>query len=269
MRNRMLIPLAIAATIVGALLLPSQPALAGGTCHKGRPVTDARSTTVTMSGNCFVATITRVDEGATVSFTNEDEAEHAVTGANYAWGIGSDDATSDATLAKGDRYEQRFADSGVYPYFCFLHPGMIGAIVVGDGAGASAATTGAVSANNLASSAPQRNDMAAEAAAIPFDTDDAREHDRRHGAHHSGRNPAGRDCAPGAEVGHAKAGRRLTVMRRDAAGRSIAAGRAGGCNDDRSPILGRASAAARFDRGLCRVEPRRRRRRADRHRNAS
>jgi hypothetical protein len=39
----------------------------------------------------------------------------------------------------GQRITYRFSTSGVYPYFCFFHPGMVGAVVVGDAAGLGAA----------------------------------------------------------------------------------------------------------------------------------
>jgi hypothetical protein len=52
---------------------------------------------------------------------------HTVTGAGSSWG----DYTELQAIAS---VEHRFDDAGVYPYFCLLHPGMIGAVVV-DGAG--------------------------------------------------------------------------------------------------------------------------------------
>jgi plastocyanin len=132
--RRIPISIAVLLSLFGAALLVPGAASAGGGCHGGRPVTDKRTTTVAMSGNCFVATITRVDVGATVTFVNEDEAMHAVTGANYSWGMGAEEGVVvKESLGKGDSLEQTFEESGVYPYFCFLHPSMVGAVVVGNG----------------------------------------------------------------------------------------------------------------------------------------
>jgi hypothetical protein len=39
-------------------------------------------------------------------------------------------------LQPGDSYSATFNDAGIYPYACSYHPGMTGAIVVGDGDGA-------------------------------------------------------------------------------------------------------------------------------------
>jgi hypothetical protein len=40
---------------------------------------------------------------------------------------------------RGKSVTFRFDEEGVYPFFCCLHPGMAGAVVVGDGAGTGAA----------------------------------------------------------------------------------------------------------------------------------
>jgi plastocyanin len=172
MRKRILASLLVALALSAvALLLPSNQALAGGTCHKGQPVTEQTSNIVTMSNNCFIATITRVDEGAKVTFLNEDEAAHAVTGANYSWGMGSDEGQTQEELFNGESFKQTFADSGVYPYFCFLHPGMIGAVVVGDGTNTAAVSPGEAQGESFASTAPQR-DASAEPQAVEASASD-------------------------------------------------------------------------------------------------
>jgi hypothetical protein len=43
-----------------------------------------------------------------------------------SWGNADD-------IAEGESVAYAFDNPGVYPYFCILHPGMVGAIVVGDG----------------------------------------------------------------------------------------------------------------------------------------
>ena len=156
---------AVLLSLVGVALAAPGAASAGGGCHPGRPVTDERSTTVTMSDNCFVATVTRIDVGATVTFVNEDDAAHMVTGASYAWGMGSAESV-EGELFKGDTFAQEFDESGVYPYFCILHPSMVGAIVVGDGTGDDEATQLSSSREALASTAPQPDRGSADADAL-------------------------------------------------------------------------------------------------------
>jgi plastocyanin len=122
---------AAAAMAIASLVMPNT-ANAGGGCHQ-EGTTISTSTSVALVGNCFAATVTRVDEGATVTFHNEDDVAHNVTGAGYTWG-------GEPTLFKGDTFERTFEENGVYVYSCLLHPGMVGAIVVGDGSGDGGAT---------------------------------------------------------------------------------------------------------------------------------
>jgi plastocyanin len=113
----------------GALLLlvlvPAGPALAGGGCHNG--VTNGSGTTVEIVDACFTPTILHVQPGDSVRFVNTDPFVHNVT-ANL-WGHFDD-------LEPGTGFSATFDDPGVYPYACTYHPGMSGAIVVGDGTGA-------------------------------------------------------------------------------------------------------------------------------------
>jgi plastocyanin len=116
--------------VVGAVLLVVvAPALAsasgGGGC--GRAVTDRDGTRVGINNFCFGPTILRVRPGETVTWVNKDAVPHTVLGANGAWG------RYDAVRRNGGRVAFRFASSGVYPYVCTYHPGMIGAVVVGNG----------------------------------------------------------------------------------------------------------------------------------------
>ncbi len=122
----------------------------GGACHPGNPIVDEHATTVVMSSNCFGPTIARIDEGATVTFVNKDLAMHNVTGAAYSW-------RSPADLLTGDSVEHTFNETGVYPYACTLHPGMVGAIVVGNVNDPDAAAAGSVRSSplRLASSGPR------------------------------------------------------------------------------------------------------------------
>jgi plastocyanin len=113
---------------VASFVMPSARVEAGGTCHPGEGVSDERGTTVTMADNCFVATVLRVDEGATVTFLNKDSVLHSVTGVAFSWG-------DETAIGEGETIQHVFDENGVYVYTCLLHPGMAGAIVVGDGSG--------------------------------------------------------------------------------------------------------------------------------------
>jgi plastocyanin len=114
----------------------------GGGC--GGPVTDGAGTTVEIKDFCFGPTILRVPTGETITFVNRDPFPHTVLGANGAWG--SYDA-----LKHGREATYGFSEAGVYPYVCTWHPGMVGAVVVGDGVGGAIDTTTAAGPVTLAS----------------------------------------------------------------------------------------------------------------------
>lgn len=116
--------LAVAAGL-SFVLLPAAPAHAGMGCHNPE-IKDVAGTRVDLSDNCFVQTILRVKQGQSVTWTNRDATEHAVTGVAGTWGEYS-------TFLQGKSVSYRFTRPGIYPYFCYVHPGMVGAVVVGDG----------------------------------------------------------------------------------------------------------------------------------------
>ena len=114
-------------TLAAVALVPGlASASGGGGC--GRPVTDERGTTVPIRNYCFTPTILRVQPGASVTWINRDGAPHTVLGANGSWGAYE-------ALKRGKDVTYRFTRAGVYPYVCTYHAGMVGAVVVGDGAG--------------------------------------------------------------------------------------------------------------------------------------
>jgi len=114
----------LAAPLLALLVLPAVPAGAGGGCHGG--VTQGTGDTVELIDACFTPTTLRIEPGDSVTFVNEDSFVHNVT-ANL-WGHFDD-------LEQGDSFTATFGEDGVYPYACTYHPGMTGAVVVGDGDG--------------------------------------------------------------------------------------------------------------------------------------
>ena len=116
-------------TAVVVLGMPGA-ALAGGGCHGGVTQSDAtgeKATTVRMIDACFSASVTTVDPGTEVTFVNSDFGLIHNVGGN-GWGNFED-------MAKGDAFTATFDGTGIYPFACQYHPGMTGAIVVGDGTG--------------------------------------------------------------------------------------------------------------------------------------
>jgi plastocyanin len=115
---------------LAALALPGD-AVAGGFCSgfDGETFSDASGTRVRMAKNCFSPTVLRVEAGDTVTWVNADPEIHGVGGAAGSFG------DPHGEIKSGDSVSFRFDDEGVYPYACIFHPGMTGAVVVGDGVG--------------------------------------------------------------------------------------------------------------------------------------
>jgi plastocyanin len=118
-----------------ALLGWHAPAFAGG-C--GQPATHSTGTTVAITKACFTPSLLSVDAGATVTFVNRDPFVHNVEG--QLWGHFDD-------LQPGQRFQATFDGEGIYPFACTLHPGMTGAVVVGDGVGTGNGESVAVSSD--------------------------------------------------------------------------------------------------------------------------
>jgi plastocyanin len=122
MRRFLVISFAISALLV----LPTVPALASGGGGCGAELTEAAGTSVDISEYCFVPTVLYVSPGEEITWTNQDPTRHDVLGSAAAWG-------SFESLRQGATATHSFDRPGVYPYVCTWHPGMSGAVVVGDG----------------------------------------------------------------------------------------------------------------------------------------
>jgi plastocyanin len=113
--------------VAGSLALlgavSTRAALAGGSCHT--EASSAKGIGVQLSDLCFQPTVLYAKVGQAVTWTNMDAGmAHNVTGVGFSW-------ASNGDLFTGDSYTHRFDNEGVYPYACTIHPGMVGAVVVG------------------------------------------------------------------------------------------------------------------------------------------
>ncbi len=108
------------------------PVAAGGGCHNEEGVvhTEGDATVVRMGQCSFSPTVVHVPTGTQVRFLNTASVDHMVVGEAQGWG-------TEDVLIPGKELARTFGAKGVYPYSCPLHPGMVGAIVVG-GADAAA-----------------------------------------------------------------------------------------------------------------------------------
>jgi plastocyanin len=127
MIRRSLISAAVAVMLT-MVALPSI-ASAGGYCADPSAFSAAETTHIEIQDFCFTPTVAYVRAGDTVTFVNRDMEVHNLGGVNDIFGNLHEEVAPNATLSF------RFEDEGVFPFLCIIHPGMAGAIVVGDGRG--------------------------------------------------------------------------------------------------------------------------------------
>ena len=76
------------------------------------------------------ATLT-VKAGTTVTWTNRDDIPHGIAATNNAF-------KKSQALDTDDSYSFTFTTPGTYQYFCYLHPHMVGSILVESTTGSNA-----------------------------------------------------------------------------------------------------------------------------------
>jgi plastocyanin len=133
---------------------------AGNPCFHGYtmpPTSTGPGSDIKLMPCAFVPTVTVIAEGESVNFVNGPEQTHLVTGAAQEWGSAETEIQPNETLT------YTFDEAGVYPYACALHPGMSGAIVVGEPADAVAAD-GAGSVTSVGSTDQTTDKTTTEAA---------------------------------------------------------------------------------------------------------
>ncbi|HEX2025574.1 MAG TPA: plastocyanin/azurin family copper-binding protein, partial [Actinomycetota bacterium] len=127
------IGLAITAAVAGPWTVPARAG--GGMCHA--ELSEGSGTVVAMSKLCFRPGVIRADPGTSVTFVNRDPIDHNVSASG--WG-------NLEPMAHGDSFTATFGGPGVYPFACMYHPGMVGAVVVGEDLEAGSADAVDVSA---------------------------------------------------------------------------------------------------------------------------
>lgn len=134
---------------------------AGGGCHveQGNGYSEGAATVVRMEACSFEPTVVRVPVGATVRFLNTAPNDHVVAGRRNKWG-------STDTLVPGAEFSEAFTTAGIYPFSCPLHPGMVGAVIVGEG-GLAAAPMTPVGGDSMVASAGGAPGEAGSAPIVP------------------------------------------------------------------------------------------------------
>jgi nitrite reductase (NO-forming) len=96
----------------------------GGASTTGVSIVQGSSSLTT---DAFSPNPAQVSVGGTVTWTNDDSQPHTATSGENA----TPDQTFDSgILAPAATFEHTFAEAGEYPYFCLLHPNMVGTVSV-------------------------------------------------------------------------------------------------------------------------------------------
>jgi amicyanin len=85
----------------------------------------AATNQVTLTDFSFQPSVIKIKAGETVTWTNQDPAEHTVTA-----DISSPETPDSPNLAKGQTYSFTFNKRGTYAYSCTFHPHMRGKVIV-------------------------------------------------------------------------------------------------------------------------------------------
>ena len=130
---------------------------------------------------CYLPSTVTIDVGGTVTWDNIDAMAHTASS-----GITSDDDAGSefdtSFLMAGKSYTATFDTAGTYPYFCNLHPWMVGTVIVEDAAAAEAEAADAAAAEAAAAEAAAIEAAAAEAAAMAAPSIDAADYISASGA---------------------------------------------------------------------------------------
>lgn len=122
--------LAVFLSLIVTACAQQQPA--GGAQPTAAPAESVEGAQVTMQNTSFQPQELNVQPGATVTWTNEDNFAHTVTAGTRDNPSGLFDS---GNVAAGGTFNFTFEEPGTYEYFCSIHDGMRGVIVVGEGEG--------------------------------------------------------------------------------------------------------------------------------------
>lgn len=94
----------------------------GNNNNSGGGTNNPPANQVLMNGSSFSPATINVTVGTTVTWTNKDGMSHTVTSNSGVFDSG--------TISNNGVYSYTFNTAGTFPYFCILHPGMTGSVIV-------------------------------------------------------------------------------------------------------------------------------------------
>ena len=115
------------------------------------------------TNNCFIPSVATIEAGGTVTWENTDNAAHTATSGSAA--DGPDGVWDSSLMMVNGSYSVTLDTAGTYPYFCMVHPWMVGTVVVEEAGAADAAAAAQAAADASAAQAAAMAEAAAAQAA--------------------------------------------------------------------------------------------------------
>jgi plastocyanin len=81
------------------------------------------------TNECYLPYSLKIQVGDTVSWSNDDTAAHTVTSGTPD---GMDGVFDSGLFMSGNTFDFTFDNAGTYPYFCMVHPWMLGEVIVNE-----------------------------------------------------------------------------------------------------------------------------------------
>ena len=150
-----LVPVLIVGVAAMTFAVPRIEAGGGGYAGCAHAPREGAREPVVIKDYCFTPAVLRIEAGETVTWTNEDAGGHNVTMFDGKL-LGDQNKFfqgDQSGLLQGESLSYTFDAPGLYPYYCSIHPWMIGVVSVGDPASyeASAVSPSAAAAASGAS----------------------------------------------------------------------------------------------------------------------
>lgn len=114
-----------ASLLPAILLLAAAVALTGDIEAPAATASTTQQVTVSMIGNRFVPADLTVAAGATIVWVNDDYDSGELHNI-----IAEDGSFASGDVPPGSAFSLTFRTPGTYPYYCDLHEGMVGTVVV-------------------------------------------------------------------------------------------------------------------------------------------
>ncbi|MGI0023338.1 MAG: PEFG-CTERM sorting domain-containing protein [Nitrososphaeraceae archaeon] len=78
--------------------------------------------------SCYIPIEVTIDVGSEVTWSNDDSAAHTVTSGDIKQD-GPDGHFDSGLFMAGKSFTQKFEEAGEFPYFCLVHPWMVGTVI--------------------------------------------------------------------------------------------------------------------------------------------